>query len=296
MMEFQPLTMDAVTRVKPFFRFAPWRTCDYTTGGMFMWRDYYRMEYCIEDDALFVRQHDEQTGEALYNVPLSADTDRALRLLTTNCADENGLIRFCIVPENAVETVLRHGAEKEVKADRDLSDYLYTAESMKTFSGRHLAGQRNHMKHFARDHADIRFEELTEENLHDAEAFFREVYLEHTQSEGFEREENRMTLEVMEHYEAYGFRGGILYADGCVAGFSLGETVNDTLYVHIEKSRRDCDGCYQTLTNEFAKRYCDESIRYVNREEDMGDAGLRYAKNAYHPTELLAKYTVTIAV
>ena len=295
-MEFHPLTLDAVLDVRPYFRFAPWRTCDYSVGGMFMWRDYYRIEYCIEDDALFVRQYDEKTKEVRYNVPLSADIPGALSRLAGQVADNDGRIRFCIVPEDMVETVCALGEKLQVSPDRDLSDYLYTAESMKTFAGRHLAGQRNHMKHFARDHAGIRFEELTHENLHDAEAFFREVYLENSRATGFEAEENRMTLEVLANYEAYGFMGGILYADDCVAGFSLGEQVNDTLFVHIEKSRRDCDGCYQTLTNAFAQRYCDDTVLYVNREEDMGDEGLRRSKNAYHPLKVLKKYTVEIRV
>ena len=124
-MEFQPLTLDAVNSVRPYFRFAPWRTCDYSVGGMFMWRDYYRIECCIEDDALFVRQHDEKTDEVLYNVPLSADIPGALSRLVKEHQDEDGIIRFCIVPEGMVETVCSFGEKQDVTADRDLSDYLY---------------------------------------------------------------------------------------------------------------------------------------------------------------------------
>ena len=75
-----------------------------------------------------------------------------------------------------------------------------------------------------------------------------------------------------------------------MAGFSFGETVNDTLYVHIEKSRRHCDGCYQTLTNRFAQRYCTPDTAFVNREEDMGIEGLRKAKRSYHPAFMLKKH------
>ena len=295
-MEFRPLTLDAVNEVRPFFRFAPWRINDYTVGGLFLWRDYYRIEYCIADGALFVRQHFGASGRACYNLPLAEDTDAAIDRLIREHTEEDGRIRFCVVPGPLVDTVLKHGEKIRVTGERDLFDYLYTAESMKTFAGRHLSGHRNHMKHFARDHGDVRLEDLTAENREDAERFFTEVYLAQDAGRGFEVEENRVTLEVLDNYETYGFQGGILYADGDVAGFSFGETVNDTLYVHIEKSRRHCDGCYQTLTNLFAQRYCTPDTAFVNREEDMGDPGLRYAKTAYHPVELVEKYTVEIAV
>lgn len=33
-------------------------------------------------------------------------------------------------------------------------------------------------------------------------------------------------------------------------------------------------------------------LRYLNREEDVGDESLRYAKNSYHPLCKLRKYNV----
>ena len=38
----------------------------------------------------------------------------------------------------------------------------------------------------------------------------------------------------------------------------------------------------------------DDEIRFVNREEDCGDEGLRKSKMSYHPIELIEKNTVTI--
>ena len=37
-----------------------------------------------------------------------------------------------------------------------------------------------------------------------------------------------------------------------------------------------------------------DEIKYVNREEDCGDEGLRKSKLSYHPVELIEKNTVFI--
>jgi hypothetical protein len=86
----------------------------------------------------------------------------------------------------------------------------------------------------------------------------------------------------------------VLKAGGAVVGFSLGEIIGDTLYVHIEKADRGCKGAYQMLVNQFAAAQRQEQLLYINREEDMGDPGLRASKQSYHPVALLKKFVVRV--
>jgi len=48
---------------------------------------------------------------------------------------------------------------------------------------------------------------------------------------------------------------------------------------------------YQLVNREFARLLFQE-CRYLNREQDLGDMGLRSAKLSYHPVELVKKYLV----
>ena len=70
---------------------------------------------------------------------------------------------------------------------------------------------------------------------------------------------------------------------------SVGEIIKDTLYVHIEKADRSYEGSYQMIVREFARHNVTEDVKYINREEDVGDEGLRKSKAIYHPIELLEK-------
>ena len=73
------------------------------------------------------------------------------------------------------------------------------------------------------------------------------------------------------------------------AGKSLG---GDTYDVFFEKAYSEVQGAYPMINREFARwiRKNHPEIRYLNREDDMGEENLRKAKLSYHPDLLLEKY------
>ena len=86
-----------------------------------------------------------------------------------------------------------------------------------------------------------------------------------------------------------------IYVDGELAGFAVGETVNDKMAViHVERGETDYKGIYAFLNRQFLIESFSD-IEYVNRQEDTGNAGLRKAKQSYHPVKMVKKYLVKIA-
>ena len=65
------------------------------------------------------------------------------------------------------------------------------------------------------------------------------------------------------------------------------------MIIHIEKALYEYEGVYPATVEAFAKRFCG-GVRFVNREEDMGDAGLRRSKTQYRPVKLLEKTSVLV--
>ena len=89
-----------------------------------------------------------------------------------------------------------------------------------------------------------------------------------------------------ENFSALGLRGGLLRVDGRVVAYTMGLPLNsDTFIVHIEKAFSDVAGAYPMIN-------CAD-FKYVNREDDVGDEGLRRAKLSYKPAILLEKFIVT---
>ena len=80
----------------------------------------------------------------------------------------------------------------------------------------------------------------------------------------------------------YNCFGGCILVNGAVAAVAVGERVGDTVVEHIEKGLPDYPGIYQVMLSEFAKNFA-EGAKYINREDDSGDEGLRTSKLQYHP-------------
>ena len=96
----------------------------------------------------------------------------------------------------------------------------------------------------------------------------------------------------MENWRDGEYPAGYMEIDGEAVGFTVGDIVGDTLFVHVEKCLRDISGVYEATTNAFLKRHVTDAVKFVNREEDMGIEGLRKAKLSYNPVKLLDKYFV----
>ena len=101
------------------------------------------------------------------------------------------------------------------------------------------------------------------------------------------------TLNSLRLYKELDLRGGVLRAEGTVVAFSIGEPVSDdTFVVHIEKAFADVPGAYPMINQQFVEHEV-QGFSYVNREEDMGETGLRSAKESYHPIFMVEKGIVT---
>ncbi|MDY4255261.1 MAG: phosphatidylglycerol lysyltransferase domain-containing protein [Oscillospiraceae bacterium] len=275
--------------MRPFFGFVSSRICDFTVGGMFMWRDFYKMKFAVEDSTFFSKMTFPDGGE-FFLLPLSPDTERSVKRLIEN---ENGHVNFAVIPEEYVPMLLKICPDANVKEQTDFADYLYNAGDLITLEGRKYSGQRNLINQFRRSAPNYTVTDADDVSPDEFAAFLQNVYREDKNANSEEKNENREVLEVIQNRALYGMIGCALFSDGRMLGFSLGEKRGDTLYTHIEKADRSVNGAYQTLVNEFSSRY-GADVKYINREEDMGDAGLRRAKLAYHPTAMLKKYTIEV--
>ena len=107
--------------------------------------------------------------------------------------------------------------------------------------------------------------------------------------------ETDAAAEAVEKRTELGLIGGVGLLEGRVGAWCLGEALGaDTFVVHFEKTLPGYDGIAQAISSDFCKSTI-SGYDWVNREQDMGDPGLRMAKESYHPARLAEKFIVTPA-
>jgi hypothetical protein len=182
-----------------------------------------------------------------------------------------------------------YGDKLITTAERDSFDYIYNSEDLINLQGKKYHGKRNHIKRF-KEH-DWSFKPITADDFDECIAFAAGFYNRSDENDFSAVVEQYAINTFFNNFDCLGLSGGMLYSDGELAGFTIGERLNsDTFDVHIEKAKAEIQGAYPTLCNEFAKTAAD--FKYINREEDLGLEGLRKSKLSYRPAFLQEKYTL----
>lgn len=280
----------------PYLCLEKGRTTDFSYGGLLMWVDYFRYEYCIYRDTLFIKGvTEDDTSLPAFSLPVGAlPLDESVDLIKRYCHRHGIRPEFSAVPEHSVEAFALL-SPKSILPLEDWGDYLYDIEPMATLAGKKMSKKRNHVNRFMAENPDAETVDLTADNV-DEVMDFMDVYDSEADGAPMEIAESRLTrrmLSLIKEGDTH-LEGVILRAGGRTAGFSVGDIKGDTLFVHIEKATRTLTGSYETVARAFAARMSEKhpELRFVNREDDGGDEGLRKSKLSYHPVEVLKKFNI----
>ena len=111
------------------------------------------------------------------------------------------------------------------------------------------------------------------------------------------KQEHNCIMRILNSWgEVPHLRGGIIEVSGNIAAYTIGELTGNSVLIHFEKALTEYSAGYQVINQEFLQHLLKEKPKLltVNREEDLGDEGLRESKLSYHPTDFIRKYKVTI--
>ncbi len=288
-MEFKKLEFSDLELIRGYYQKYTNKTCDRTIGGSFMWRDYFHTMYALVDDTLVMKCLKD--GETVFCFPMGEKVDEALSEIEKYCEREGLAPEFVSLSASEMEYLKKRYQDATIVENRDWSDYLYLTSDHANFSGRKFTTQRNHINKFLKNYENWEFKKIDESTLPDVKEFYKDYETRFAKSDVTAIEEQEKTNEVLDKYDAYGFVGYALYIEHKVVGFAIGEIIGDVMFIHVEKADKSMDGVNTMLVMQFAKAF-EGVVTYLNREEDVGDMGLRYSKTKYRPIDMVYKYEV----
>ena len=290
-LEFQRVRPADFEKILPYFRGKSLIAAEYSALYIFMWGGYLGIEYALQDGLLFLRRNN-RFGVS-YHPPMALGRPLSETLGALSLVPEETL-RLCGIPAHLTEEVESAVTVLEKGTSRRWADYIYSAEELATLAGKKFSKKRNLVHQFEKLYGNHKFLPITKDNLSCVIAFMHEFMASGELTED-EVHENRLVLAVLEAWERLPVLGGVLMVEDEIVAITVGEIIDDVLFVHIEKANRDFKGAYQTINQYFAREcYEKYGIRLINREDDTGDEGLRQAKLSYNPVDILHKYHMMV--
>ena len=263
------------------------QNCDLNFANIFCWSDTYHSE--VAEAAGFLVIRFDNGGVKSYMQPVgNGDKGEVLELLRRDAFEHRTPLRlYGLSAEWRKFLEENYPSEFAFDAPRALADYIYRTEDLAQLQGRKYQPKRNHLNRFVAQYK-WHTEPLSRQNIKDCISLNDKWLLSRAVGET-ESAEQRALHRAFDNFEALGLRGLVLYVDGRAAAFSYGTPItNKTFCTHIEKHDAEVEGAATMINREMAQ-LLDEEFEFINREDDLGLEGLRFAKMSYYPAILLDK-------
>jgi len=290
---FRKITLEDSISVKEMLARYPTEVSERTFGSVFMWRLYEdRSSLSQLDGHLLISWRRERYGSIMLE-PVGPRPAGVISRLSTSDALKMHPFNGVFGMVEPLATVLKTEGFS-VRSLRDEWDYVYRTEDLIRLEGPKYHTQRKETKKATSEY-ELVFEPMTEKHQQ-ACLELEETWcdLKRCTLDKFSAAEDSALKEAIANLDQIGFFGGVVLLKGKVQALTIGERLNaSTAAVHFEKANPSIRGLYQVINQQF----CEVSLKgfeFVNREQDVGEPGLRRAKEGYHPHHFVEKHLLSL--
>jgi hypothetical protein len=277
--DFAPIAFELKSEMQPRLFQLSDGVSEYTFSNLYLFRKRYNYHLSISNDTVIISG--EREGKRFFMTPCAVpDREIIIGLFETHDYWK-GISDSVLTPNR--ERLAQWGIE--ITEDRDNFDYLYLRTDLADLPGKKYHKKRNLVNAFLNIYIpEIR--PLTVELIPQAMAV-----LERWRWDKGADGDYLAAQEALELFASLDMQGALYYIQGKPVGWCLGESLaqGSIFAVHFEKGIDEYKGIYQFMNQSFAASL-PEQVIHINREQDLGDEGLRQAKMTYRPSGFVQKY------
>lgn len=305
-LQFKKIALSDLPNIQRIVATTPYRSCQLSAGGLYCLSEKYATEVSFWHDFLFVKQRRKGFGTC-YFMPVGRGNlpEAVRRLLASHAETQGGDLTFWGVADDMLADFRSASpalANAPLTPDRDWAEYIHLSKNLLTLSGKRLQPKRNAVNQFLRSYSRYAYEPVSPANIDEVWAF-QQQQLEADRRLGknadmpeLPEEENRSIELALAAWNEIGLTGGAIRIDGRLKAFAFGCPIGATTFdVMFESAEHTYNGIFQVLEQELIRQQLSH-FPYINREEDLGIPGLRFAKQGLRPDMLLMKHSAKIMV
>jgi uncharacterized protein len=292
--DFIPLSLELKDAMHPRLSLTADGVSEFTFSGLYLFRNRYdyrisrniphpfNSKLLIGEEGGFIISG-KHNGKTFFSTPCEPPNDDILDSLFSTHDYWKNISQSVLFP-------VKEKLEKKgivFAEDRDNFDYLYYRNDLAELAGKKYHKKKNHVNNFLAAYPD---HELRQMNASLVPAAIE--ILERWRKDKNEDGDYRAAREALDLFDSLTLRGAIFFIGGKPAAYCLGESIarGKMFAVHFEKAVEEYKGIYQFVNQAFAASL-PRFFTLINREQDLGNEGLRQAKMTYRPCGYVQKYT-----
>jgi uncharacterized protein len=285
--DFAPLDLNLKDDLHPRLSLTADGVSEFSFAGLYLFRSKYnyRISRNGKDGGFIISG--EQDGKTFFMTPCSAPDRETLESLFASHDYWKNISETVLSPVR--EELEGHGIVFE--EDKNNFDYLYNRNDLAELAGKKFHKKKNHVNHFLNTYPDHEQRQMTSALIPAAIEVldqWRQNAL--SKSEGDDAD-YKSAKEALDLFDSLALRGSLFFVAGKPAAWCLGESVarGKIFVIHFEKAIEEYRGIYQFVNQAFAESL-PRFFTLINREQDLGNEGLRQAKMTYRPCGFVQKY------
>ena len=290
-LEFRPIQRERQREYARLLARCPQVVSDYSFLNLWAWAEDYGLRWAWEDNIVWIQQTHPRI---FYWAPVGAweEIDWHARFIESR----NDQTTFVRVPQTLVDAWHAGlGDRVTTVEDRGHWDYIYSVDDLIELKGNRYHKKKNLLSQFRKKY-DYVYTTLGPDLIDHAKGMQEDwCAWRDCESSKILSAENRAIYRIFRDWDLLeGAMGGALMIGQVMVAYTVAEALSDdTLLIHFEKGGVEYKGVYQAI-NQMFLAHSGKGFRFVNREQDLDDEGLRKAKLSYLPVDFLKKYRVDL--
>lgn len=289
-MDFEPIQLERAEIYHQHLKQTPQAASDYSFANIWGWAREYNLEWAFSDDLVWIRQNSPQI---VYWAPVGPWDQIDWPGVFQRNDFEPGFTR---VPEVLADLWRQQAGDMlRIEEDRANWDYVYDVEELVSLRGNRFHKKKNLLNQF-KNKNDYHYETFSAAMI-DQALLLQDDWCTWRDCEGSDvlSAENRAIQRVFVYWDRFPeLLGGAIMVEDLIVAYTIAEPLDqDTVVIHFEKGCPAHKGIYQAINQMFLESL-DGRFHHVNREQDLGDEGLRKAKMSYHPVRFNQKYRAIV--